>query len=50
MIGVASTTEFELVKNVSESGKSKLRVPKTKLEPISAEILSKLSDMGFFSV
>ena len=49
VIGVTSPTESELVKNVLEAGKKKLSVPKTKKEPISAELLLKMYDK-FFSV
>ena len=47
MIGVTSPTESELVKNVLEAGKRKLSVPKTKKEPISAELLLKMYDKFF---
>ena len=47
VIGVTSPTESELVKNVLEAGKRKLSVPKTKKEPISAELLLKMYDKFF---
>ena len=47
VIGVTSPTESKLVKNVLEAGKRKLSVPKTKKEPISAELLLKMYDKFF---
>ena len=47
VIGVTSPTESELVKNVFEAGKRKLAIPRTKKEPISAELLKKMYNKFF---
>jgi hypothetical protein len=39
VIGITPPTDSELVKNVFEAGKGQLAIPRTKKEPISAELL-----------
>lgn len=49
VIGLHLPTDSELVKNVFESGKRKLSIPRTKKEPITADLLKKMYNKYFHS-
>lgn len=42
VIGLHPPADSELVKNVLEAGKRKLCIPRTKKEPITADLLKKM--------